>query len=1045
MLASTGPEPGNKLETNQVSQQKRSIRGTIVDSYNEPVIGANVVEKGTTNGIITDFNGEFSLSVDDGAVLEISYLGYKTKTVTVGNNNILQIVLEEDTQMIDEIVVTGFGLSQKKATLTGAITTIGASEIERSKSPTTSGALVGKIAGLNTRQGDGRPGSGVEMRIRNMGTPLFVIDGIQSDQGQFNNIDFNDIENITILKDASASIYGVRAANGVVVVTTKKGKRNTKPTVSLNAYYGWQNNFKFADPADAKTYVRSYVQSETMKIKFGQMSEDQRRYSREEYDKWMAGTEPGYQSFDWYDYIWNTSPQYYANANITGGSENTNYYISIGHLKQDATIRNYGGFQRTNIQMNIDTEINSRLKVGAAINGRIEERVNPGVPGGDDYWLPRYAVLRNIPTVGAYANGNPNYPNSLDDKQTNFAILDYENSGKFQEKWRVIQLQANAEYDIFDGLKAKALVSYYYAHQYLNNQEYTYKLYGYNDATQEYYVDYEMNTPWRERTHEQVEELTSNIQLAYDKKFSLHSVSGVVGLEAISRKNPRDWVNSWPVSNDVNLIYKGDFRDYSDRGNETQARMGWFGRFNYDYANKYLVEFSGRYDGSWKFPPGDRWGFFPSASVGWRISEETFWKNSNINNMFSDLKIRASYGLVGDDDLGDDYRAFGYMSGYDYFKNVKGDEVGNGVIDGEFVQGTKSRGLPVTTISWIKARILDIGLDVAFFDNRLTGQADFFRRERRGLPEGRYDVVIPTEVGFSLPKENLNSDLTMGWDGMVRWSDRAKDVRYTIGVNATYARFYDWDRYDDRRANSWDTYRNSITHRYGYLNWGLEAIGQFESWEEIANYPIDNDRRGNTTIIPGDIKYRDVNGDGVINSLDERPIAYRQDATPIFNYGINLAFEWKGFDLAMDFSGSFLSTYHMEWEQSRAFQNNGNSPQWLLEDSWRLSDPWDANSEIIPGKYPMAIRDRPHDATYWGSTFWKKNVRYLKLSNLDFGYTLPKHIVRKAHIENLRIYLAGQNLFAITNVQGVDPEQRDTNGLAYPTMRMVNIGINLKF
>ncbi|MCD7932165.1 MAG: SusC/RagA family TonB-linked outer membrane protein [Tannerellaceae bacterium] len=920
MLAAAGPEPGSELETREVSQQKRSIRGTVVDPYNEPVIGASVVEKGTTNGIITDFNGEFTLSVSDGAVLEISYLGYKTKTVNVGNNNILQIVLEEDTQMIDEIVVTGFGLSQKKATLTGAITTIGVADLERSKASTTSGALVGKIAGLNTRQTDGRPGSGVQIRIRNMGEPLYVIDGIQSDGGQFNNIDFNDIENITILKDASASIYGVRAANGVVVVTTKKGRNNTKPVVSLNSYYGWQNAHRFAQPADAKTYINSYVQSETMKIRFGQMNEDQRLYPREEYEKWMAGTEKGYQGFDWYDYIWNTAGQYYVNANISGGSENTNYYISVGHLNQDAIIRNYGRFQRSNIQVNLDTQINRRLKVGIAINGRVEDKENPGVPGGDDYEKPLFAVFRNRPVERPYANDNPLYPARLDDTSTNFATLNYEVSGKFKNTWRVIQLSANAEYDIIDGLKAKALVSYYYANILENNHEYTFQVYDYDKVNDEYIATWAHDTPYRERIHEYVEDITSNIQLAYDKKFGLHAVSGVVGLESIKRKRPKDNIIATPKSREINLIYEDDFRNYGDAGNNLQARLGWFGRFNYDYANKYLVEFSGRYDGSWKFPPGHRWGFFPSASVGWRISEEAFWKNSKVDNIFSDLKIRASYGLVGDDDLGDNYKAFGYLSGYKYNE-------GGSVIDGEYMKGTKSRGLPVTTISWIKARILDIGIDMAFLDNRLTGQADFFRRERRGLPEGRYDVVIPKETGFDLPKENLNSDMTMGWDGMIRWADRIKEVNYNIGVNATYARFYDWDRYDDRRANSWDKYRESITHRYGYLNWGLEAIGQFQSWEEIANHPVDNDRRGNTTSVSGDIIYRDVNGDGVINHLDERPIGYRQDATPIFNYGINLAAGWKGFDLVLDFNGLFGSTYHMEWEQSRAFQNNGNSPQ----------------------------------------------------------------------------------------------------------------------
>ncbi|NDV58149.1 TonB-dependent receptor [Bacteroides sp. 519] len=1025
------------LKVEEVNQQKRTVKGIILDTSGEPIIGANVREKNTQNGTITDIDGEFTLNIEQDATLEVSFIGYTTQIVKVNSSNQVKVTLSEDSNVLDEVVVTGFGLSQKKATLTGAISTVGAKDIARSSAATASGALVGKVPGLNTRQTDGRPGGSTQIRIRNMGAPLYVIDGIQVDEGQFNNIDFNDIENISVLKDASASIYGVRAANGVVVVTTKKGKRGSKNTVSINGYYGWQSNFKFTEPADAKTYVKRYVQSETMLIAQGRMKEDQRLYPREEYDKWMAGTEPGYQGFDWYDYIWNTSPQSYINANITGGSEKSNYYVSIGHLQQDATVRSYGGFERTNVQMNIDVQINDRLKIGAGVNGRVESRENPGVPGGDDYWLPRFAVLRNIPVLGAYANGNPNYPQELDDKQTNFAVLNYDRSGRMTEDWRVMQLNANAEYEIVKGLKAKALVSYYFANKTFNNQEFTYELYKYNKESQEYYTSYTMNTPYRERVHENVEEMTSNIQLAYDNKFGYHSVNAVAGLEAIKRKRPHSRIVSTPTANSMSNIKQNEIKEFTEALDNPEARMGWVGRINYNYAEKYLIELSGRYDGSWKFPPGDRWGFFPSASIGWRISEEAFWKESKIANVFNDLKIRASYGLVGNDDT-PNYSAFDFLAGYNFDK-------GGTVLDGDYITGSEPRGLPIRTLSWMEAKIFDIGFDAGFFNNRLRAQLSYFNRKQTGSPERRWDIIIPSEAGFSLPYENLNSTVNRGFDGMITWSDKVSDVNYSVGVNATYARFYDWERYDDRRGNSWDKYRNSIVKRYGYLNWGLEAIGQFQSWEEIASYPIDNDRQGNRTVMPGDVKYKDINGDGVINGMDERPIGYRQDATPTFNYGINLAASWRGFDLAADFTGTFLSTYFQQWEQARAFQNNGNSPQWLLDDSWHLSDPWDANSELIPGKYPMALKDRDGDNTFWGSTFWKHNVKYMKLRNLEIGYTLPQSIVSKAQIGSLRIYVSGTNLFAISNVQGVDPEQQDDNGLGYPTMRVINVGFNLKF
>lgn len=1028
----------SELNTKELQQEKKKVEGVVVDTNGDPLIGAAVKELGTTNGTVTDLEGGFTLSVRENAILEVSYVGYATQTIDVSNSVSVKVQMSENAQALDAVIVTGFGLSQKKATLTGAISTIGADDIARSNATTVSGSLVGKIPGLNTRQTDGRPGSGTQIQIRNMGAPLYVIDGIQSDEGQFNNLNFNDIENVSVLKDASASIYGVRAANGVVVVTTKRGKRNTKNTVSVNAYYGLQNNFKFVDPADAKTYVKTYVQSETMLISQGRMSEDQRRYSREEYDKWMAGTEPGYQSFDWYDYIWNTAPQSYVDVNFSGGSDKANYYVSVGHLDQNATVRNYGGFKRTNAQMNLDVQVSDRFKIGAGMNGRLESRVNPGVPGGDDYWLPRYAVLRNTPVVGPYANGNPDYPQvTSDDKQVNFGILNYDRSGKMQEDWTVMQLNANAEYEIMSGLKAKALVSYYFANKLFNNHEFTYDLYRYDESTDEYIVDYTMNTPYRERVHENVTELTSNIQLAYDKKIGNHSIAAILGMETIKRDRPHTRIVSTPVANSMDKIYLDEIKEFSEALNGTQTRMGWVGRVNYNFAEKYLVELSGRYDGAWKFPKENRWGFFPSASLGWRISEENFWKESKISNIFNYLKLRGSYGIVGNDET-PNYSAYDFLPGYNYGE-------GGTVLNGEYVQGSGARGLPVTTLSWLESKILDLGFEAAFLDNRLRAEMSYFNRIQTGLPERRWDVVMPSEVGFEVPRENLNSNRHQGVDGMISWTDKVNDWNYNVGLNATYSRFYDWERYDDRRGNSWDKYRNSIAKRYGYLNWGLEADGQFQSWEEIANYPIDNDRQGNRTVMPGDVKYKDINGDGVINGMDERPIGYRQDATPILNYGINLGLSWKGFDLAMDFSGSFFSTYFQQWEQARAFQNNANSPQWLFEDSWRLSDIWDANSELIPGKYPMALKDRNGDNTYWGSTFWKHNVKYLKLRNLEFGYTLPKSIVSKANISHVRLYVAGSNLFALSNVQGTDPEQQDDNGLGYPTMRVINFGINLKF
>ncbi|MFS8616689.1 MAG: SusC/RagA family TonB-linked outer membrane protein, partial [Solitalea sp.] len=851
--------------------------------------------------------------------------------------------------------------------------------------------------------------------------------------GQFNNLNPADIESISVLKDASASIYGVRAANGVIVVTTKKGRRNAKNTVSITANYGLQNLSTFPKPADAVTYIESYIQSETVQ------GASNYTYTKEDLEKWRQGTEKGYVPFDWYDFIWDTAPQYNVNASASGGSENINYYFSVGHLDQQANIVNYGGFTRTNVQMNVEANISDRFKVGAGLNGRLEKRVNPGVPGGDDLWLPRFATYRNLPTVRPYANDNPNYPTlTSTDPGTNFAWLNYELSGKMEDTWRVGQLNFNAEYEIADGLTAKGLVSYYYANRKMDNHEYTYKLYGYDEDTDTYPVIFENNNPWRERDIRHVEELTSNLQLAYNKSIDQHNFTIIGGMETIQRDEPRTWVHSIPASNALKLIHFETLDTYDDVGDNTQARLGFVGRINYDFANKYLLELAARYDGSWKFPPGDRWGFFPSVSAGWRISEEDFWKGGSVANVFNDLKIRASYGLLGDDDLGNVYAPFDYLRGYNY-------NAGGAVLDGEYVVGTAPRGLPVTTLSWIKARIFDVGVDASFLNNRLLVTLDYFQRKRTGLPAARYDILIPSEAGFSLPNENLNSDAHKGYDASIIWNDRAGELTYSIGGNITYSRFYDWHQYKPRFSNSWDEYRHSIVERYGYLNWGLEAAGQFSSWEEIANWEIDNDRQGNTTLRPGDIKYVDQNGDGVINHLDERPIGYRQNETPALNFGLNFGFGWKGFDLAFDLTGGGMFTFYKEWEQRNPFHDGGNNPQHYMKNAWRLADIWDPNSELIPGDYPMLLIGNSAHSNYWNSSFWKTNVRYIKLRNLELGYSLPQKFLNPLSLSHVRFYIAGQNLFTISNLDGVDPEGDATNGLGYPTIRIVNFGLNVQF
>ncbi|MBK5722712.1 TonB-dependent receptor [Dysgonomonas sp. Marseille-P4677] len=1012
-------------------QTGKKITGKVTDLSNEPLIGANVTVKGLKKGTVTDSDGNYSIEVETGQFLVFSYIGFLPQEIAIENQTIINIELSTNEKLMDEVVITGYGIALKKPTLTGAISTISDEDISRTTAVTTSGALVGKIAGLNTRQDDGRPGSTTRINIRNMGSPLFVIDGIQQNEGQFNNIDFNDIETMAVLKDASAAIYGLQAANGVIVITTKKGKKKERNSISLNARYGWQQFLEYPRPADAATYIKSYMQSDAI------LKNPNPKYSKEDLEKWQQGTEKNYRPFDWYDYIFTTSPQHYLGLNISGGSEKMNYYIALSNTKQESVVVNYGNFDRTNVHISLESEISKRLKVGATMSGRIEKKENPGVPG-DDIKAPFLALYRNLPTIRPYANDNPKYPAKTSSYgDSNFAILNYKLSGRAEETFRVAQLNFNVEYELLKGLKAKGLFSYFYSQKYSDIHEYTYKLYSYDEATDTYPEAFSMDNPFMTRTVYRKEEIKGQLQLMYEKKIGSHQIDAVIGAESFKKDNPEFFIHSIPPSNSINLFDYQSLDKFTDNGNRTEARLGYIGRLNYNYAQRYLLEVSARYDGSWKFPPGDRWGFFPSVSGGWRVSEENFWQNSKFSSIFSDIKLRASYGLLGDD-MVSDYAAFDYLNGYNYYKT-------GSVINGKYYIGAEPRGLPVTSISWIRAKIFDVGIDFGFFKNQLTGSLDYFNRKRTGLPDSRYDVLIPGEAGFSLPKENLNSDLHRGMDGSLIWRKLTGEFKYSVGGNFTYSRQYNWHKYKPRFGNSWDEYRNTSEERFTGISWGYQAIGQFQSWEEIAAYTIDNDRQGNKTLRPGDIKYKDVNNDNIINAMDARPIGYTEGSLPLLNYGFNFSFQWKNFDLAFDLTGSSFATWTQDRELRVPFTNGGNSPQYTMSDQWHLADPSDASSELIAGKYPTMLVGNGSHSNYWGSTFWVHNVNYIKLRNLEFGYTIPTQILMRMGVNDLRVYVSGQNLFYLTNVDGIDPEITSNSGIQYPTTRIVSLGVNIKF
>lgn len=1040
------------------AQSQTVITGTVTDSSGiNPLIGVTVVANASKKTTTTGNNGSFSLTVTNAdKKLTFSYVGMKSVTKSLNGENNFTINLFPDNSDLSEVVVVGYG-TQKKESLTGAISTVTSKDIDRVHGGSTvSTTLAGKLPGVTFRDAEGRPGASASIQIRNMGEPLYVIDGIQQDEGQFNNLAPNDIASITILKDASAAIYGVRAANGVVVVTTKKGQTG-RNSINVNAYRGYQSFFRFpkvvnntADylyyKADAQINSNGFIQDPTTGAWTGNTS-----ITQDILDSAKVSKDPQYRTFDWRKYVLNNNgaPLNSVNININGGSDKVSYYVSGTNLFQNSVLGSQYQFQRTNIQSNVTAKLSNGLKVGFDINGRVEDRQNPGVPGVDDYFLARLAVLENTPQERPYANDNPLYLNDLGPHlQSNYAFLNNKLSGHYHDTWRVIQTNFHVDWDLpwVKGLSVRALGSYYFADELLNNQEYTYKAYTYDPSDSTYRVTGGATNPWRERGQTKNINTTLQAQLNYNAAFGKSTVAATVVAERTQLHYLYNWLHANPQSNFLPLVSYPIIDQYNDV-DQTQARIGYIARVTYNYDNKYFLEFSGRRDASYLFAPGYRVGYFPGGSVGWRISDEPFFQSlmGHKTDIISSLKFRGSYGQLGDDrDPGNPNNPivtpFAFLPGYTYGNN------GNAVLNGVVVPASRDKGTPYTTVSWLRSKITDVGADFTLLNGKLNGSFDWFYRERTGLVGSKNDVLLPEEVGYNLALQNVGADAQYGEEGSLAYNGRAGQVNFTVGGNLSFTRSKYLHSYNPLFFNSIDQYRNSNEERFNNIGWGYICIGQFTSQDQINNYKVDIDGQGNRTLLPGDLIYKDINGDGKIDGLDQRPIGYGYGTQPQINFGFSLSANYKGFDFHADFSGAAGYTWYQNWEQRWAFQNNGNLNA-IFEDRWHRANIYDPNSAWIPGKYPPN-RYNPgsaHSDYNVQSTFWLHNVHYIRARTIEIGYSLPKSVLDKIKIQSARFYINGYDLFSLDNLKqfGVDPETIDDNGLQFPQNRVVNVGINL--
>lgn len=1020
------------------------VKGKVVDQHNEPVIGATVgVDKGKAK-TVTDIDGNFTLQVPANAQIVVNYIGMKPATQSVGGRRELNFVLQDDVNQLQDVVVVGYG-TQKRGSITGSVAAVKGDEMVRTKNENPQNMLTGRVAGVRVWQKSSEPGSyNNNFDVRGMGTPLVIIDGVPRDMSDFQRMNADDIQDISVLKDASASIYGLRSANGVVLVTTKKGQAG-QTKFSYNGSYTIQSPKSMPKLLDAYKTMTLYNERNLNNVNGGS-----KIYTDEMFDEFRNGTR---RETDWNNLIFaKTSPQTNHNITVSGGNDKTQYFVSFGAFYQEGFFKSGDlNYHKYNITSNLTTEVYRGLKLSLNINAMTDKQNNPYCTSTDiirNYW--RQGVL--FPAYADEAGTMLNY-DGLDLEENTVAKMTADISGYRRYKQSQVLTSGIFEYDfgtltnVLKGLKAKVMFSYDY---HLNNNTIyrkQYYQYAYDPATQTYKQKlYASSAPSNlRREHYDTQQFLSQYTLSYNRDFGPHSVAAVVGMETQRRTGDnfyamRNLAFSSPYL--FNGVEEGQVANSATGGIYSANYNAFIGRLNYSFAQRYLIEGQFRYDGSSKFAKGHRWGFFPSVSLGWVVSEEPWFKNIEFLKGVDQLKLRASYGEMGDDSGAN----YDWVAGYTYPSTSGNSEKGYynqyapGFIFGsQFVYAATPMAIPNELISWYKAKTFNVGVD---FDtnNKLFGfSLDYFSRKMTGLYEYRTSV-FPTVIGAKPPRENANSSRNFGMELELRHHNRiGRNFVYNVkGIVTITRQKYLTAIQNGPYANAYDQWRNDhLNNRYQGVQFGYEGNGRYQNWDEIWNETLYHEKN----LLPGDYKYLDWNGDGEINSQDEHPYAF--DQTPWMNYSLSIDCAYKGFDFSMLWQGSALGSMSYEEPLYSIWGQNGGGALEQYWDRWHPADenadPYDPNTKWVKGYY--AYTGHYPSAN---STFNRVSTAYLRLKQIELGYTLPKWKVFPSL--NLRVYANAYNLFTITGVKFVDPEHpSDDLGRLYPLNRTYTFGVQVSF
>lgn len=994
------------FHTYEIQVDDETLRGTVTDDAGEPLIGVNIILASSPGvGTVSDFDGSFELTVQDqNDTLVFSYIGFQPQRIYIGERRNFDVVLLSNAEQLEEIVVVGYG-SQKKSTMVGAVSNVSTKELKQSPVANLGNALGGRLPGLLVQQRGGSPGGDAPtIRIRGFGTfnnssPLVLVDGVERG---FDQIDPNEVESISILKDASATaVFGVRGANGVIMVTTKRGEVG-KPSISVSFNQAYQT------PTQLPEYLGSY---ETAILKNEGLRNDglEPQFTDQELEYFKNGTKPYlYPNTDWFDQVLSDfAPQTKVNMNVSGGTALAKYFISGSFLAQNGLYK-YGQyndnyrtddrFVRYNFRSNLDLDVTDDFTASINLAGRNEQRFQPGTGLS--------TVISNVLRILPYDMPAFNPDGSLAPYQgAGNPIGMIRGTGYRQDVKNIIELSLRLNHDldfITEGLSARVMGSYDNDYAYFQGFSKNYQTVNYTEdenGTPVYTPTSLRETPLNYfygygGTHKR---FYSEYAVSYARDVGEHSLTGLALFNLDRYWNNQNWA---------------------------QSKMGLVGRVTYNYGGRYLAEFNVGYNGTDNFAPGQRFGLFPAVSAGWLISEESYVRESL--GWISFLKLRGSYGLVGNSNIGG--------RRWLYFPDKYGGQ-------GSYVFGDNPQGAPGLgetelgnpLVTWEKARKTDIGIEGRLFQEKIGFEFDVFYEYRNDILTTRGDVS--SIVGQSnLPPVNAGIMENKGFESELSYNDVLGGAfNYFLKGNFTFARNTRLDLTQPDPRYPWLSQENTpLGQVFGYTTEGF-----FNSQEEIENWA---DQTSFGAIQPGDLKYKDLNGDGVINSDDQGPIGY--PLFPEIIYGFSGGFDYKGFDFSALFQGVSNGSSYFELEAGWEFFNGAK----VLEHHLGRWTPETKETATYP-RISSASSDAANN--FQTSDFWLRDAAYLRLKNVEIGYTLPENLLERIKIDNIRVYANGTNLLTWDDVDWVDPEMRNDNGSRsfrgwqYPLMKVFNFGLSV--